>query len=54
MHQLATHHPQAGPLIAALSIAFLLVISWAAARWIDLPVRRSLNATYNQWANDAA
>ena len=48
MHQIALHHEQAKPLIALLSIAFLLMLSWVAAKWFDLPLRRSLTATYNQ------
>ena len=48
MHQIAVHHAQARPLVAFLSISSLLVFSWAAAKWFDLPVRRFLTASYNQ------
>ena len=54
MHQIAMHHAQARPLIAFCSIAFLLVFSWAAAKWFDLPVRRFLTASYNQRLRHAA
>ena len=47
MHQVAVHHAQARPLIALCSISFLLMLSWAVARWLDLPLRRMLTSTYN-------
>lgn len=54
MHRIAVQHGQARPFIAFAAIAFLLALSWAAARWLDLPLRRSLSARYNQRLRYAA
>ena len=54
MHRVALNYPHSTPPIALLSFCLLLAFSWAVARWLDLPVRRSLAASYNRWASHAA
>jgi peptidoglycan/LPS O-acetylase OafA/YrhL len=47
-HQTALNHQSAKPVIALFSLSVLLALSWVAAKWFDLPIRRYLTASYNQ------
>ena len=54
MHGIALHHPQAKPLIAFISFALLLALSWAVAKWFDLSLRRFLTTRFHQRPRYAA
>ena len=48
MHRFAERRPEARSAVALMAIAFLMLLSWLAAKYFDAPARRWITTRYNR------